>query len=166
MDSQESLLSLKDWSTIQGRYKCVNSSCSHTNNCQLLSLVSSSTEVFIFCSCLLDVINEPVHDKFTQKVVLVISRPFCDWEEFERLQVWLLEKGDMGQVSSLLQVPGDLKFRTLSRGWCICFPKLHLCFGNYSSFYFIVISDMDGWTVLQCYLVLSSLLRHSFCVYW
>lgn len=56
-------------------------------------------------------INEPVRDKFTQNVVLVVLRHFCDREEFERLQVTLLGKGYVGQVPSVLLVPGGLKFR-------------------------------------------------------
>lgn len=56
-------------------------------------------------------INELVSDKFTQKLVLVILRHFCGRAELERLQVWLLEKGYVGQVPSLLQVLGGLKFR-------------------------------------------------------
>lgn len=59
-------------------------------------------------------INEPERDKFTQKFIFEC----CWW--YQGISVtgrnlkgsrWLLEKDYVGQVPSLLQVPGGLKFR-------------------------------------------------------
>lgn len=107
-------------------------------------------------------INEPVRDKFTQKVMLLISRHFCDREEFERLQVTLLEKGYMGQVLSLLQVPGGLKFRL---GLCpgdgeSAFPNFTCGLGITAVF---TLSLFQTWTVELC---CSVTLFMYFCLYW